>query len=195
MSLEKVKNTVLEAAKARADKLLADARREADGLVAEGRAANERKAAEAVREAKIRFERDTTRELERIQYANRLDALAAKNAAIGEVFKRVKNALDAMPEDDYVAMVGKWLAALPADAGGTIRVNPKDEAKFSSRLADLNKGRKGAGKFVKVEADPKVGSGAIVEGPDFNIDCTVERRLGELREATVGDLAKTLFGS
>lgn len=193
MSLERVKETVIDAAKAKAGALLADAGKEAERVIAEGKALAERKAAETVRDAKLRFERETNRELERLQYENRLAVLASKNEAIAEVFKRVKDALAAMSDDDYVGMVGKWLAALPAEVGGALRVNPKDVEKFSARLADLNKGRKGSGKFAKVEGDPKVSSGAVVDGPDFTVDCTVERRLEELRETAVGDLAKALF--
>ena len=193
MSLERVKNTVIDAARAKAGALLADAEKESGRLVSEGVAANERRAADAVRDAKLRFERETNRELERLQYENRLAVLAAKNTAIAEVFKRVKDALSAMSDDEYVGMVGKWLSALPAEAGGSLRVNPKDADKFSARLSELNKGRKGQGKFDKIEADPRVASGAVVEGDDFAVDCTVERRIEELRETAVGDLAKVLF--
>lgn len=194
MSLEKVKDTVIEAAKAKAEAVLAEARKEAERLVADNKAADERKAAETVRETRLRLERETNRELERIAYENRLEMLAAKNKAVDEVFRRVDRKLADMSDDDYVGMVGKWLAALPADVGGTLRVNPRDEEKFKSRLDALNKGRKGSGKFAKVEADPGVASGAVVDGPDYDIDCTVGRRVLDLRESGVGDLAKTLFG-
>lgn len=194
MSLEKVKDTVIEAAKAKAEAALAEAGKEAERLVADNKAADGRKAAETVRETKLRLERETNRELERIAYENRLEMLAAKNKAVDEVFKRVDRKLADMSDDDYVGMVGKWLAALPADVGGTLRVNPRDEEKFRSRLDALNKGRKGSGKFAKVEADQKVASGAVVDGPDYDIDCTVGRRVLDLRESGVGDLAKTLFG-
>lgn len=195
MSLDKIKETVIAAATAKAEALLADAGKEAERHAADRKAIDERVAAETIRDAKIRFERETTRELERLQYENRLEVLAAKNTAIAEVFKRVKDALGSMSDDDYVGMVGKWLAALPAEVGGTLRVNPKDEGKFTDRLTALNKGRKGEGKFAKVEADPKVSSGAVLDGPDYTIDCTVERRLDELRESSLGDLAKALFGA
>lgn len=195
MSLDKVKTTVLDAAKARADKLLAEARQEAERIRADGRAADERAGLEVVRDARLRLERETTRELERIQAENRLQILSAKNQAIGEVFKRVQDRLSAMSDDDYVGMIAGWLTALPADAGGVLRVNPKDEGKFADRLDKLNQGRDGGGKFTRVEADPKVVSGAVVDGPQYTIDCTIGRRLGELRETTAGDLARVLFGA
>lgn len=195
MSLETIKSTVLDEAKARVDKLLAEARGEADHVLAEGRAADERSGAEVLRDAKLRLDRETVRELERIQHDNRLQILSAKNKAIDEVFKRVTDKVASLPDDEYLDLVGSWLKALPADAGGELRVNPKDEQKFSASLDALNASRQGAGKFAKVTADPKVSGGAVVNGPDYNIDCTIERRLLELRETSAGDLARVLFGA
>ena len=195
MSLDRVKTTVLEDAKARAAKALGVATNEAETLLAEGKAADERAGADATRDAKLRLERETTRELERIQHENRLHILSAKNKAIDEVFKRVNDKLAALSDSEYIAMVGKWLAALPADVGGALRVNPKDEAKFVAGLDSLNRNRRGGGVFTSVVVDPRVATGAVVEGADYNIDCTIDRRLNELRETSAGDLARVLFGA
>ncbi|MDR1612242.1 MAG: hypothetical protein LBT97_05590 [Planctomycetota bacterium] len=194
MGLETIKTTVLETAEKRAQAILAEAEGEAGRILAEASAAAGRTAAEAVRDAKLRVERQTNRELERIQHDNRRQMLQARNDAINEVFKRVGDTLSAMSDDDYVGLVGKWLAALPKDAGGTLRVNPEDEEKFASRLGTLNKGRGKDGKFIGVTADPKVDAGVVVDGPDYAIDCTIGRRLSELRETAAGAVAKALFG-
>ena len=194
MSLDKVKATVLEEAKSRAEKKIEEAKATVEHMLAEGRTADERNASEVVRDAKLRLERETVRELERIQHDNRLQILAAKNTAIDEVFTRVEARISVLSDTDYVAMVGAWLDALPADVGGVLRVNPKDEAKFTDGLDVLNRNRRGGGMFTKVVTDPKVANGAIVDGPDYTIDCTVDRRLNELRESSAGDLARVLFG-
>ncbi len=195
MSLENVKTKVLEEAKAGAEKLLEEATAEARRLLDEGRAADDRAGQEALRDARLRLERETVREVERIRHDNRLRILAAKNRAIDEVFKRVKDRLAAMPDAESLDLVGKWLSALPADAGGVLRVNPRDEQRFTGGLDRLNGGRSGAGRFTGVAADPKVASGAVVDGADYSMDCTVDRRLDELRESAAGDLARTLFGA
>lgn len=195
MSLESVKTKVLEEAKARAADKLAEVKAEAERILSDGRAADERAGAEATRDAKLRLERETNRELERIQHDNRLQILSAKNKAVDEVFKRVRDRIASMSDNEYLELVGTWLGALPAEAGGVLRVNPRDEAMFNAGLHTLNRGREGAGQFTGVVADPKVNSGAVVDGPDFNVDCTVERRLDELRETAVGDLARVLFGA
>lgn len=195
MSLESVKTKVLDEAKSRAAQQLDEVKAEAERILSEGHAADERSGAEATRDAKLRLERETTRELERIGYENRLQILSAKNKAIDEVFKRVRDKIAAMSDSDYLDLVGTWLGALPADVGGVLRVNPKDEAMFNAGLITLNRSRSGSGQFTGVAADAKVNSGVVVDGPDFNVDCTMDRRLEELRETAVGDLARVLFGA
>lgn len=195
MSLDRVKTTVLEEAKARAAKKLEEAKLEAERLLAESKVADERAASDAVRDARLRFERETARELERIQHENRLHILSAKNQAIDEVFKRVKEKLAGLRDEEGFTLVAEWLSSLPAEVGGVLRVNPKDQAKFVSNLDVLNRNRSGKGVFTKVESEPKISGGAVVDGPDYNIDCTLDRRLGELRETSAGDLARVLFGA
>ncbi len=195
MSLENVKTRVLEEAKAKAEQILAEAAARAKRLLDDGRAADERAGQDAARDARLRLEREAVREIERIQHDNRLQILSAKNRAIDEVFTRVKARLAGMSDTETLDLIGAWLSALPADVGGALRVNPKDEGRFFSGLDRLNSGRYGNGRFTGVIADPKVASGAIVDGPDFSVDCTVDRRLDELRETSAGDLARTLFGA
>lgn len=195
MSLDKVKATVLDEAKARAQKMLDEAKVKVECMLADSRTAEERRAAELVHETRLRVERETVRELEGIRYDSRLQILAAKNEAIDEVFKRSRDRIAGMADADYLDMIGKWLAALPADVGGVLKVNPKDEGKFASGLEGLNRGRSGSGVFTGVQADAKVANGVVVEGADYSVDCTVERRLGELRESLAGDLARVLFGA
>lgn len=195
MSLDKVKTKVLEEARARAAKLMENASATADRILAEGRAADERAGAEALREAKLRLDRETLRELERIQHDNRLAILSAKNRALDEVFRLVREKLAVMSESEYIGMVEKWLGALPSDIGGTLKVNPRDAAKFTANLDSLNRGRYGNGQFTEVTGDAKVANGAVVVGPDYTIDCTIDRRLNELRETSSGDLARVLFGA
>lgn len=195
MSLESVKAKVMEEAAVKATAHMKEAWAEADRILADGKAADERVGAETIRDARLRLERETNRELERIQHDSRLQILSAKNKALDEVFRRVGQKLAEMSESDYMELVGTWLDNLPPDVGGSLRVNPRDVDKFTANLSTLNRTRSGDGMFTGVTADPKVPNGAVVDGPDFNIDCTIARRLGELRESSAGELAKALFGA
>ncbi len=195
MSLDSVKTKVLEEAKARAAARMAEAEAEAGRILSEGKAADERAGAETLRDARLRLDRETNRELERIQHDNRLRILSAKNKAIDEVFARVREKLSGMADGERMELIGSWLAGLPANVGGVLRVNPKDESAFTAGLAALNRGRSGEGAFTGVTADPKIPDGAIVDGPDYAIDCTIARRLIELRESSAGELARALFGA
>lgn len=195
MSLDNVKAAVIGQAKAEADKLLQEANAVVERMLADSRAADERTAADAVRDAKLRLERDTVRQLESIQHDNRIEILSAKNKAIDEVFKRVNDKLISLSDADYIGLVSKWLGALPQDGGGQLHVNPADVAKFESVLGSLNSGRSESGKFTGVTADAAVRNGAVVVGAYYTVDCTLATRLNEMRETAAGELAKVLFGA
>ncbi len=195
MSLDSVKTKVLEEAKAKAAARMAGAEAEAERILSEGKAADERAGAETLRDARLRLERETNRELERIQHDNRLRILSARNKAIDEVFARVRKKLAGMSGSEHMDLIGSWLGALPANVGGVLRVNPKDADAFTAGLAALNRGRSGKGAFTGVTADARVPDGAVVDGPDYAIDCTIARRLAELRESSAGELARALFGA
>lgn len=195
MSLESVKTRVLEEAKAKAAAKLDEVKAEVERILTEGRAADERVGAETTRDAKLRLERETNRELERIQHDNRLQILSAKNKALDEVFRRVHHKLAGISDDEYMTLIGSWLDKLPANVGGELRVNPRDVEKFNANLATLNRGRSGDGVFTGVTGDHKVPNGAVIDGPDYTIDCTISRKLIELRDSSAGELARVLFGA
>ena len=195
MSLDKVKASVLEEAGAKAKEKLREARDTAERLLSEGRIGDERASAEAIREAALRVERDTVRERERIVHDGRLRMLAAKNQVIDEVFKRARERIESFSDAEYAELVGGWLRALPPEAGGGLRTSPRDQDRLAGCLDAFNQGRSGAGRFTSLEADSGVSSGAVVDGPDYHVDCTMDRRLGELRESAVGELARKLFGA
>lgn len=195
MSLENVKAKVLEEAKSRAEAELEKARAEAERILEEGKNADERTGADAIRDAKLRLERETVRELERLDHDNRLQILHAKNHVIDKVFKRVMEKLKNLSDSEALELLGKWLDALPKNAGGILRVNPRRFDALSSGLAQLNRNRTGDGVFTEVKADPSVHYGVVVDGPDYTIDCTVNRRMNELRETSIGELARILFGA
>ncbi|MDR1518825.1 MAG: hypothetical protein LBU23_01605 [Planctomycetota bacterium] len=195
MSLDKVKATVLEEARARAAEKVGKAAKEAEAILAAGKAEDERLSAEALREANLRLDREINRERERLQHDNRLQVLAAKNKVIDEIFRKVRDRIASFSEAQYLDMVGAWLRALPPEVGGELRVNSGDVGKFRENLAEFNRGRSGSGVFSAVAADAGVASGAVVAGADYHVDCTAGRRLEELRETAVGDLARKLFGA
>ncbi|HRU04643.1 MAG TPA: V-type ATP synthase subunit E family protein [Candidatus Brocadiia bacterium] len=196
MSVERVRQAVMAQAEAEAAKILAEAKAEAEARARRAREAGEAALEEAKRAAEASAAREKARQLSRVRHEGRLRVLAARNEKIDEVFRRAAEMLLALPEAEYLGVMEAWLRALPAGSGGVLRVAPKDVKRFSGAfLSKVNAARGEQGQFTGVEADPSVAGGFVVEGESFTANCTLARRLAELRESAAGDVAKELFGS
>lgn len=193
MSLDRVKEAVLAKAKAEAERIAADADKAVERAREEFRKSDAAMRADALRDCDLRLARETSRQVERERHQGRLRVLTAKNEIIEGVFGKLRQELEALPPEKYLDLVAGWLRGLPAGSGGGLRVNPKDEQLFAGGLDKLNAGRSGADLFTGVKGDSSVTWGALVDGADFTVDCTVDRKLAELRESS-GELARLVFG-
>lgn len=195
MSFDRVKTAVLEEAKAEAAKLVTTAKHEGERYLAAGLAEAERNQAETVRELQLRNDRETARILGRVRHEGRLSILEAKNHAIDEVFRLVRQRIADMEPHEYLELIKRWLLAIPAESQGFLRANPRDVELLRQNLEAINNQRPATGKFTHVEEDQSVNLGVKVEGADFTADCTADRQLLQLRESAAGDLARVLFGA
>lgn len=194
MSLDRVRAAVLAAAQAEADQSLAAARADAEKVAADGHAQDQHAREQALRDAQLRADRALARELGQIRQEGRMALLAAKTAQMDRVFAKAREQFLAGSDERRVDAAAVWLAGLPADAGGTLRVHPRDVDAFQKRLPVLNRERDPKAQFTGVEPDPDVAAGAWVVGGDFTADCTLDRRLEQLRESVAPALAARLFG-
>jgi V/A-type H+-transporting ATPase subunit E len=195
MAFEKVEEAVLAEAASAAAATVAEAKRRQEEELARLREECEAAHAEALAEAAARSARETARQAGKARHAGRLEVLAAKNAVLDEVFRRAEKTLRELPEAEYMGVIRAWLDALPKDTGGELRVSQADAARFSDRfLAAVNAGRSEKGRIRGVRVDAAVKGGFVLEGEDFSIDQTIERRIESLRGQMAGELAKGLFG-
>jgi vacuolar-type H+-ATPase subunit E/Vma4 len=194
MTMEKVQAAVLAKAEADAAGIVEKARREAEARVEAARAEAQAAYEAVLAAAKARAERETARELGRARHEGRLAVLAAKNAVLDGAFARARETFRAANDWDYRGLLGGWLKSLPAETGGALRVNPREISRFPRDFVDwINEGRSGAGRFTDVIPDPAVPDGVVLEGADFTVDFTVERRLARMRESLAAELSRELF--
>jgi len=196
MSMEGVESRVLAEAKAEAKKIVEEALGERDRLLKEFQDESEKALEEAVRAAEAEAAAETSRQLGRARHEGELDILRAKNEVLDEAFRRAAEGFRSVPEGEYLELMAAWLKNLPPETGGALIVSPNDAGRFSGGFLDgVNAARPDTGKFTSVAQNPKITGGFIVEGRDFVVDVTLERRARELREALAGEIARELFGN
>ncbi|MHB9028864.1 MAG: V-type ATP synthase subunit E [Candidatus Latescibacterota bacterium] len=196
MSFEKIQTVIISEAELEAKRILEEARGETDAMLSRAREENERTFEEAARQAEAAASRETSRQVGLARHEGRLQALDAKNRVIDEVFRKAAGRIQALPEQEYLALMADWLKALPSGVGGILRVSSRDVNRFSGAfLEGINKERSQSGKFTGVEADSQIAGGFVVIGENYTMNATIENKINDLRESLAGDLAKELFGT
>jgi vacuolar-type H+-ATPase subunit E/Vma4 len=195
MSFEKLEAAVIAEAEAEAAKIVDSARSETGTLLARSREEGERTFGEAARQAEAAAARETARQLGLARHEGRLEVLTAKNRVIDEVFRMAAERVNSLSDAEYLDLMAEWLKNLPVEIGGTLRVSPRDEKRFTEAfLGRVNAGRAENGRFHGVVADSRITGGFVVTGDTFTVDSTLDNRMNELRESLAGELARELFG-
>jgi len=196
MSFEKLEAAIIAEAEAEAAKIVESARAETETLLARSREEGERAFEESARLAEAAAARETARQVGLARHEGRLAVLLAKNRVIDGVFRIAVERMISLSDAEYLDLMAGWLKKLPAEVGGSLRVNPRDEKRFTKAFLDgVNAGRPESGRFTGVETDSRITGGFVVTGDVYTVDSTIDNMMRELRESLAGELARELFGS
>lgn len=196
MSFEKIEAVVKAEAEAEAKNIRDSARAESENILERFRSESADVFEESVRQGEAAAVSETSRQVGLARHEGRLSVLQSKNRVLDQVFLKAKEQIIAFPGQEYLGLMETWLKSLPATVGGTLRVSPRDEQRFTKEFLDrVNAGRAPEGRFTSVEADARISGGFRVTGDNFTVDSTIENKVGDLRESLAGDLARELFGS
>jgi V/A-type H+/Na+-transporting ATPase subunit E len=196
MSFEKLEAAITAEAETEARRTVDAARAEAEAMIARSREEGESVFEDAVRSAETAAARETARQVGLARHEGRLEVLQAKNRLIDRVFRDAEQWVGTLSDGDYLSLLEGWLKKLPPEAGGMLRVNPRDGKRLSRGFLDrVNTGRPAEGRFTGVETDDRIQAGFVVSGGAYTVDFTVENLMNELRDSLAGELAKELFGS
>ncbi len=196
MSLEKIENNVLAKARADAESVISVAREEGEKELAQFREQVSLEVENAVRNAEIAAARETSRQLSIARQEGRMSVLEAKNKMVDTIMTRTGEKLQSMDEKEYSAMIEQWLTHLSFDIGGIIAINPRDEKIFNPRfLEKINAQRPEAGKYTRIEVNPRIDGGFVILGGSYTADFTIPVLIEKIKESSIGYLAKELFES
>jgi vacuolar-type H+-ATPase subunit E/Vma4 len=192
MALEHLKESLLAEARAEADKIVADAR--AQGAEHLKRAEHDlRAAAEARYRARLEaLDEEKRQTLARARIEARLRVLAQKNALVERAFARATERLDRLGDKQYVALMEEWLSGLDGVVGGEIMVNAADRDRFGELVRRVNVQRPDAA--LALGAEPLAsGRGFVFRSPSFLVDATFSNQVASLRESLLPEVAEILF--
>lgn len=182
------------------ERILSDAKLEAERAVSAAQTSAEAKLAEAKKEADelIRLSSERARkEAEEIvsrrttlaQVESRKIALSRKKAAIESVYVRTGEKLAALKEKDYLSLIEKLLLKY-AEKGETVDVSLKAPVS-AEQVRSLRVVKE---KALKVEKTAEISGGLIIRNDKFDKDLSFDSLLSSLKDGDENEIAKKLFG-
>lgn len=188
------------------ERILADARAEAEQAAAAAQAETEKikeLAVHDVQEAEQGFEARAKKAAEDILERSRTNAeldsrkyaLRSKRAVMDEAFKAALDGLNALSGERRDGLLVA-LARENAMGGEAIAPAAADEARIKALLGDINAAVTADGRapLTLGEKAASIGGGFLLLGKGYEMNCSFEAMLGDVREAEESSVAKILFG-
>lgn len=195
--IEKITEKILGDAQAQVAAILADAKKEADGIVSSYQA----EAAEQKQKMAEVAETQAAEQERRIISSAELDArkaiLARKQALIAQAFDATKKKITTMDEPSYIDFLCTLAAQSVLDGKEEVVLSAEDSQKFGQKVVDgANKILQDAGKVGELtlsnENRPIVG-GLVLKGRDLEVNCALDTVISLLKDDLSAEVAKALL--
>lgn len=191
------------------ERILGDARREAQEITAGATRRSEELAAEAEREAGRKYEhgvesarRDAEDEKkQRVTMASleaRKAVLAEKQALIEKIIGRALEEMASLPSEQYAEMMVKRLLAVGGEGEGELILSPADRETLG---ADVVRGVNGAlergggkGKVTLSDETRDIAGGFILRSGGVEVNGSLESEIASRREEIESKIVEVLFG-
>lgn len=192
--IEKITQRIEADAQAEIDRILSEAREEADQITGRYKAQAEAEAASlAARNEKSAVEREE-RLVSVAQMEARKVSLAAKQEMVEQAFRLALDKLCAMPEGDYIAAAAKLLAEAAPDGKGAAVFSEQDRKRIGQKAVDAANAQLGEkGKLTLSQETRDIRGGFILVNGSVEVNCTFETLVRLQKGAMSGEVAKLLF--
>ena len=193
MSLEKIKEAVLEASRSEAEHITASASKQAKEKL-ESQKENLRREYEYLYQSKSRLiEEEYSRKLANFQGSAAKELLEAKNVSIRHIFKKARNEVFSWPAARYAEAMKKLLEKITEERGGNIRVHNDDIETFNVVLKELNSGRQNEHKLrIDESGTLSERGGFIFISGDFEVDATMGTIFSDIEQSLLPLIAQDL---
>ena len=192
---DRLLSAILDSARAEAEAILAQARGQAEATKQEAQAEAGRIAQEAEARAAAARQDVLERSRTNADLDSRKQALALRRAVIDEAFASALSQLCALEGAEREGLLEKLILE-NAEGGEAIQPAGADAPILGAMLDSVNEKLAAAGKkpLSLGPARGDIAGGFFLTGPSYELNCSFEALLRDVREAEVGNVAKLLFG-
>ena len=190
--LEKINAHIQRDGKAEVDAILA----EAGKRIEVAQAGYKAQAAQLTADAEAKRQQTVAERLERLagsaDMERRQMLLSAKQGCIDDAFAKAADALRALPQDAYIALLAKLAADNGSGAEELILSGADREAVGTAVVAAANAAKPGAAFTLSAETR-ELGGGLVLKKGPVEINCAFDTQLRQLRQELASDVAHILF--
>ncbi|WP_213975615.1 V-type ATP synthase subunit E [Tepidanaerobacter acetatoxydans] len=195
--IAKIKATILEEAQEEKQKLLENARVQAQDIRAKYKNKAEEILNDILEKANRAAEEKKRRILSMAQLENRKALLQAKQQIIDEVFEKAKAKLKNMSDEDYRNLIAEMLLKSVVTGNEEVVISEDDKNRITPDfIKKINEKLKSMGKQgnLRISETPgKMIGGLILKSEDMEINCTFDSLIKMEREELETEIAKILF--
>jgi V/A-type H+-transporting ATPase subunit E len=187
MSIERIRNYIIENAKKEAAQLIKTAEEQFRNETEAAKLSLEKKYQEILQTDEKHLREDMKRYLGQFKSDCKMELLEVKNKVIDGVLGYAINRIQSLSDDEYLALFGKWLAKAPDNLEGELFVSVADLKRIPSNfIDDLNRNRKAKVCLSKNAVDVK--GGFILKTRNYEIDYSLDTVVENLRTALIPKL-------
>lgn len=188
--LEKINDRIRADERAEIASILAEAGKRAE-IAARGYEDRARQMTEdADQKRRIAAEEQLCRARRSAQMEGKQLLLGEKQHCIDEAFARALETLRALPQEEYVALLGR-LARQNGSGSEELILSTADRAAFGEAV--VHAANSDGGHFVLSSQTRELGGGVVLRQGNVEIDCSFPSQLRALRQTYAGEVAQVLF--
>jgi len=193
MTVERIRDAVIAGGRAEAAEIAARAQAEHDRRMEDARRSIEEEFRRRFEDARQHAEQESVRAVLHRRAEHNMMLLEKRNAILDDLFRKAAARVAAMPDDEYLRLVGRWMAQVPADAAGEVLCAQRDAGRLAPLVRALNASRKPGAQLCLTPAErPQVG-GVIFRAEKFEVDLSLDSKLVALREELAPRIADMVF--
>ena len=187
MSIERIRNYIIENAKKEAAQLIKTAEEQFRNETVSARLSLEKKYQEMLQADEKYIRADMERFLGRLKSDCKMELLEVKNRVIDGVMERAICRIQSLPGNDYLTLMGRWLTNIADHLEGELSLNTRDLKRITNAfIDDINKDRKARISLNTKAIDIK--GGFIVKTKHYEIDYALDTIVKNLRTTLIPKL-------
>ena len=195
--IEKITEKILGDAQQQSAVIVADAKKEAETILASYQATAAEKKQKMVEVAEAQAAEQERRIISSAELDARKTILAKKQALIAKAFDAVKTKVTSMDEPSYIDFLCTLAAQSVIDGKEEIVLSAEDSQKFGQKVVDgANKILQQAGKVGELTLSKEnrpIAAGLLLKGRDLEVNCTLDTVVSLLKDDLSLEVAAALL--